>query len=76
MKKSFSFAGKILRIDLSTGKIATEPTDKYAQKYLGGRGINERILYDEIKPEITSFDPASKLLFGTGVLCGTLAPTS
>ena len=72
----FPFGGKILRVNLSSGKISTEPTADYAQKFLGGRGINEWILYNEVKPEVSPFDPDNKLIFGAGLLCGTLSPTA
>lgn len=41
-------AGKIIRINLSNKKIWTEPTAKYAEKTLGGRGINSLIMINEI----------------------------
>ena len=75
-QRIFSFAGKILRVDLTSGKIWTETTIKYAQKFLGGRGVDNWILYDEVKPWVAPFDPANRLIFGTGVLVGTLAPTA
>jgi len=73
-EKHFSFGGEILRVDLSSGEIWTEPTAKYSTKLLGGRGVDEWILYHEVKPAVTPFDPANRLIFGTGVLVGTLAP--
>jgi len=75
MEKS-PYAGKILHVNLSTGKKFTEPTEKYSKKFLGGRGINQWILYKNMKPEIAPFDPESVIVFGAGVLCGTLAPTA
>lgn len=74
--KVHAYASKILRVDLSSGKIATEPTMKYVKRFLGGRGINQWILYKEVKPGISPFDPANVLIFGTGVLVGTAAPAA
>ena len=37
--------GTILRIDLDSGKIVKEETTGYAKHWLGGRGLNSRILY-------------------------------
>lgn len=73
-EKINAYAGKILRVNLSNGKITAEPTMKYAKRFLGGRGINQWILYNEVKPGIWPFDPANRLIFGTGVLVGTPAP--
>ena len=73
-EKQFSLGGKVLRIDLTSGEVWTEPTRKYTQRFLGGRGIDNWILYNEVKPWVTPFDPANRLIFGAGVLVGTLAP--
>ena len=36
----YGYGGNILRIDLTNGTVATEPTDpKLAEKFLGGRGF-------------------------------------
>ena len=74
--KGNSINGKILRVDLTSGEVSTEATEKYASEFLGGRGINAWILYQEVKPWVAPFDPANRLIFGAGVLGGTLAPGS
>lgn len=70
----FCYAGKILRINLSNSEIHTEPTSKYAREWLGSAGIAIKILYDELKGWVTPFDPANKLIFGTGAMIGTICP--
>ena len=70
----YTYAGKILHINLSNGKIWTEPTSKYAREWLGASGIAVKILYDELKSWVTPYDPANKLIFGSGPLVGTTAP--
>ena len=67
-------AGKILRVNLSTKRIWIEETKKYAEKTLGGRGINSLILINEIEPEVKWYDPENLLCFGVGALVGTMAP--
>ncbi len=74
INKTFSFGGKILKVNLTTGQILTEPTWNYAQKFLGGRGVDNWLLYSEVKPWVGPLDPANRLIFGTGVLAGTLVP--
>jgi len=69
-----AYAGKILRINLSNGSISTEPTESYAKEWLGASGIATRILYSEVKPWVTPYSPANRLIFGAGALVGTLAP--
>ena len=63
--------GKILRINLSSSEISNFPTQPYAEKYLGGRGIASRLYFETVKPEIDAFDPANHLIFMTGPLVAT-----
>lgn len=64
-------AGKILRVDLSSGKIWTEETAHYAERWLGGRTINSYILYNELDPKTSWSDAENLLIFGAGCLVGT-----
>ncbi len=68
---SYLYSGTILRVDLSKGCIIREPTASYSGDFLGGRGINARILYEGVPPEIDPLDPESLLIMGAGPLCGT-----
>jgi aldehyde:ferredoxin oxidoreductase len=70
------WVGKILKVDLSTGKIETEPTESYVDKYLGGRGLGVRLVYDNYKPGTDAFDPGNPLIFSMGPLTGTAMPSS
>jgi aldehyde:ferredoxin oxidoreductase len=74
LKNIYGFVGNILRINLSNGEIANEPTIKYAKSWLGSTGIAVKILYDELKSWVTPYDPLNKLIFGAGPLIGTTAP--
>jgi len=63
---------KLLRIDLTSGKFADQEVSKEdAHKYLGGRGLAAKILYEENKPMIDAFDPENRLIFMTGPYTGT-----
>ena len=75
-REIYGYAGKILRIDLTSGKITREPTKTYAQKWLGQRGIGQRILYEELRPWVHAYEPANVMVVETGPLSGTLAPSS
>ncbi|MHA1261732.1 MAG: aldehyde ferredoxin oxidoreductase family protein [Candidatus Freyarchaeota archaeon] len=71
------YLGKILRVNLSKGKTTTEEfKEEIQRKYLGGSGLAARILYDELKPGINPLGPDNKLVFATGPLTGTNAPSS
>lgn len=63
----------ILRVDLSTKSITTESALPY-QKWVGGLGVAEQILYNEVKPWVTPYDPANRLIIGSGSLSGTFCP--
>lgn len=74
--RMFGWIGKILRIDLSNGHIAEESVEKEAQRFLGGRGLGAWYAWKELPPGVDGFDAANRLMFMTGPLTGTLAPTS
>ncbi|MFA5315909.1 MAG: aldehyde ferredoxin oxidoreductase N-terminal domain-containing protein [Dehalococcoidales bacterium] len=69
------YAGKILRIDLSTRKIEKEPLSReLIEGYLGGAGMQYRIIYDLLQPDMDPYSPQAPVIVGTGPLTGTLAP--
>jgi aldehyde:ferredoxin oxidoreductase len=70
----YGYAGNILRVDLTTPRIYTEPTENYFPKYLGGRGINQSILFKELRQWVTPFESSNMICFGAGALVGTLVP--
>ncbi len=70
------WVGKILRVDLTTRKISETSTLDYVPKFLGGRGLGAKICWDEVPPKVGTFDPENRIIFATGPLQGTLAPTS
>jgi len=73
----YGWIGKILRVDLSKGKIVKKPLPKELRyNFIGGRGINSKILYDETKPETDPLGPENRLIIGTGPVTGTIVPTS
>jgi len=72
----FAYAGKILRVDLTTGKVSTEPlSEKMAKEYIGGIGLGIKLLMDNSKPGTDPFDPDNPIIYLTGPLSGTLGPT-
>jgi aldehyde:ferredoxin oxidoreductase len=71
------YTGKLLRVNLTSGKIKEEPLkEEWAEKYLGGAGIASRILYDELQPGIDPLGPKNKTLIMTGPVNGTIIPTA
>ncbi len=72
----YGYTGKILRIDLTSGTHTIQRTMDYAHEWLGARGIGQKILFDELKPETMPYDPDNKLVIGAGPLVGTLVPSA
>ena len=70
MTGQYGYAGKILKVDLSSGSITHMPTSDYAALFLGGRGIAAKIYWDEVAPEVKALDPENRLIFMTGPLAG------
>ena len=70
MTDQYGYAGKILRIDMSSGAVTHMPTMDYANRFLGGRGIAAKIYWDEVPPEVKAFDPENRLIFALGPLAG------
>jgi aldehyde:ferredoxin oxidoreductase len=72
----YGWHGKILRINLTRGTSAVEDVDPgMAKDFIGGRGWAIRYLYDEVDPRVDPLSPENKLIFATGPLTATPAPT-
>jgi aldehyde:ferredoxin oxidoreductase len=72
----YGYAGRILHIDLTTGKTYTEPlNEEYAKKYIGGIGLGIRLWLDHSKPGVDPFNPENPLILTTGPISGTVWPT-
>jgi aldehyde:ferredoxin oxidoreductase len=70
-------ATTLLRVNLSTGKVTKQPIARRVQElFFGGRGLGSKLLYDALPNRaIDAFDEANPLIFATGPLTGTYAPT-
>ena len=67
------WTGKILRVDLSLGKVSTMSTAPYVPQFVGGLGIAAKIAWDELGPGVDAFAPENMLFIMAGPLTGTLA---
>ncbi len=68
------YMGEIVRIDLTSGRVATIPTSHY-EVWVGGHGMGSAIFFDLVKDKtIDGFDPANVVTIMTSPLCGTLVP--
>jgi len=73
MAEQYGWTGKILLVDLSSGKIDHLNTMDYVPSFIGGVGVAARIAWDMLKPGIGPFDPENPLMIMVGPLTGTLA---
>ena len=69
--------GRYLKVNLTEESIKEYPLDmKLAKKYIGGKGLGVRLLYDNMSAGIDPLSPDNVILFMTGPLSGTAVQTS
>ncbi len=66
----FGYTGAILEVDLSQGHTVNLPTDEYADRFIGGRGLAAKLYWDKVSPQTKAFDPENCLMFVTGPMAG------
>ena len=72
-----AYAGKVLKINVGSREVSEYPwTDDDRRRYLGGKIMAAKILYDNIKAGTYGFSPENMLVVSTGPLSGTAAPAS
>jgi aldehyde:ferredoxin oxidoreductase len=70
------YMGRLLVVDLTSGELKEEPVDdNLAHDFVGGAGYAARYLYDELGPDTDPLGPENTLMFMTGPLVGTRAPS-
>ncbi|MCX8204172.1 MAG: aldehyde ferredoxin oxidoreductase family protein [Candidatus Nezhaarchaeota archaeon] len=71
----FGYAGSILRIDLTSRRIVKQALPlEWGARFIGGSGVNDWILWNEVGPEVDPLGPDNELIFGVGPLAGTILP--
>jgi aldehyde:ferredoxin oxidoreductase len=71
----FGWKKKFLRLNLSTSRIDSYAAEEsLLKKYIGGRGIGTKIVYDNGK--VDALSPDNLLVFAAGPLTGTSTPAS
>ena len=67
---------KVLRVNLTAGTCTPEPLNmKWANDYLGSRGLASKYLVEETDPRVDPLSPDNKMIMATGPLTGTMAST-
>jgi aldehyde:ferredoxin oxidoreductase len=71
------YLGKILRVDLSAGRVWDEPLqEEAARAFVGGSALAARIITDRVDGETDPLGPDNPLVFLTGPLVGTVVPSA
>ena len=66
------YTGVALRVNLDNREIVRQNLDvALLAKFIGGRGLNQKFMYDEIKPGIDALGPENKIFVGVGPCNGT-----
>lgn len=73
----YGWADTILHVDLTRRKTTKEPFQEHLGKaFLGGRGLNAKLLWDYVNSGAEPLSPDNVLIFGAGPLTGTTAPSA
>ncbi|MDR0490561.1 MAG: aldehyde ferredoxin oxidoreductase, partial [Oscillospiraceae bacterium] len=75
MEKIHGYTGKIARINLTESTVSEVSTFNYVPEYIGGRGVCNKIFWDEVGPGVGALDAENKLIFMTGATTATGIPT-
>jgi aldehyde:ferredoxin oxidoreductase len=71
------YAGRILRVDLTTGEhVAESLSSDEAHLLIGGFGMNNALAYRDLPPGVDALSEANPIVLGAGPLVGTMAPGS
>jgi len=72
----YGWHGRLLRVNLTNGEICEETIpEEEARKYIGGRGLAIKCLMEGMAPKADPLSPENLLIFATGPLTSTPAPT-
>ena len=71
----YGWTGKLLRVNLTTKACTVESSEKYF-KYIGGKGMANRIMYDEVPAGTDPVAVENKIVFAIGPNTGSNAPCS
>ena len=69
------YANSILYVNLTTGAVQRESLNpELIETYLGGYGINNKLIYDLMPGGIDPLSPENLIIIGAGPFAGTLVP--
>ena len=69
------YAGSILYVNLTNGRIRKEPLDPgLVRSLIGGYGVNNKLAYDLMPQGVDPLSPENLIIIGAGPFAGTLVP--
>lgn len=70
------YAGRILQVDLTTGKVRIEKlAEENAKQYIGGIGLGMKLWLANSKAGVNPLSPENPLVLALGPVSGTMFPT-
>jgi aldehyde:ferredoxin oxidoreductase len=66
----YGYAGNILKVNLTDGKVTKLPSAEYTDKYIGGHGLASRLYWEMVPPEAGWADPENCLICVNGPAAG------
>ncbi|MEM4251642.1 MAG: aldehyde ferredoxin oxidoreductase family protein [Candidatus Bathyarchaeia archaeon] len=72
----YAWVGKLLKVDLTHYKTVVESSEPLVNRFIGGRGVGQWLLFNHLRSGIDPLSPDNIIVFGTGPLTGTMAPAS
>lgn len=68
----FGYSGRVLEVDLSSGSVHVSPLPMdLARMFIGGLGLNVRLILNYLKPGVNPLSPDNPIVLGAGPLVGT-----
>lgn len=75
--ESYGYGGRVALVDLTAGRVTTEPTDEYPiEAVLGGRGLAHMLLQAHLPARVDPLGPTNVLVFAPGALVGSHVPSA
>ena len=72
-----SYRGKLLWVDLTTKTVKEKQiSEAWMREFIGGEGFVIKLLYDRLPAKIDPLSPENLLIFASGPLNGSMAPSS
>ena len=73
----FGYAGRVAKVDLSSGRVEDYPiSDQDREMYLGGKILAAKIIYESFQDKVEAFSEENLIIISTSPLTGSASPCS